>query len=415
MSDPINGSVSSGHISPLQYIQTETKNVVVQEDKRTVQDVSDLAKKDGMLLLMLEKQSLRTDTTLATSAAKKLNGGEIKTESLSKSVKLSVAGEGDANKAERIAASAPSVLTSQINITQPNNKSAESSKNTIESTATSASSSTGQARSQPAVEGGTDITAADATGHRFINVVGSMKQLEVSNTITTVMADAERNANKAAAEATVRGVESANRAGNKTIEAARQSFNGAITSGVMGIAGQGATTASSMKALRAESKSITTNLKPARNIELGVRKHQTELQSSKESLVQNKGKKLSAEVEATASHPVAGEMHSSALKRDNHNAVQLATQKTRITTEYANQGIRSGQGAVEGAFNVSASEKQKEAELARADRDVQNELANTQSQTAKKAAESNAAIRAMTESVLNANNSAASSIADRMR
>src|SRR5471032_2276075 len=149
MSDPINGSVSSGHISPLQYIQTETKNVVVQEDKRTVQDVSDLAKKDGMLLLMLEKQSLRTDTTLATSAAKKLNGGEIKTESLSKSVKLSVAGEGDANKAERIAASAPSVLTSQINITQPNNKSAESSKNTIESTATSASSSTGQARSQP--------------------------------------------------------------------------------------------------------------------------------------------------------------------------------------------------------------------------------------------------------------------------
>lgn len=414
MSSPINGAGSFERISQLQYVQAETKDVVVQEEKRNVQDVSDLAKKDGMLSLMMEKQSLRTDTAHATSAAQKRKGGEIENESPAKSVKLSVAGEGDANKAERLAASVPGAATSQINITQPNNKSVESGKGAGESTVSSASSSTGQVRSQPAVEGGTDITAADAAGPRFINVVGSMKQLEVSNTITTVMSNAERDANKAAAAATIRGVEAAARAGDKTIEAARQNLNGAITSGALGIAGQGATTATQMKALNKEGTSITKNLKPARNLELGVREHQSAIKSGKDTMV-HQNKKLSGDVEATMSHSHAADMHASALKRDNHSAVQLATQKTRVTAEYANQGINSGKGAIEGAFGVSAAEKQKEAEQARADRDVNNELANTQSQTAKKAAETNAAIRSMTDSVLNANNGAVSSIAERTR
>lgn len=414
MSDPIIGTGSSERYFRVQDVQVETKGVVVQEENRNVQDVSILAKKEGMLSLMLEKQSLRTDTTHASSAAQKRKGGDMENGSPAKTVKLSVAGEEDANKAERLAASVPGVLTSQINITQPNNKSANIGKDDSQSTVSNASSSTGQTRSQPAVDGGTDIIAADAAGPRFINVVGSMKQLEVSNTITTVMLNAERDANKAAAAATNRSVEAAARAGNKTIEAARQNLNGAITSGVLGIAGQGTTTATQMKALNKEGTSITKNLKPARNLELGVREHQTAIQSGKDTMV-HQNKKLSADVEATMTHPQAADMHASALKRDTHNSVQLATQKSRITSEYANQGIRSGLGAVEGAFGVSAAEKQKEAELARADRDVNNELANTQSQTAKKAAETNAAIRSMTDTILNANNSAVSSIAERTR
>ncbi|QIU89167.1 type III secretion system protein [Yokenella regensburgei] len=414
MSDLIIGAGSSERYLRVQDVQVETKNVVIQEEKRNVQDMSDLAKKEGMLSLMMEKQSLRTDTTHASSAAQKRKGGDIETDTPAKAVKLSVAGEGDANKAERLAASVPGILTSQINITQPNNKSADIGKSDSQSTVSTASSSAVQARSQPAVEGGTDITAADAAGPRFINVVGSMKQLEVSNTITTVMLNAERDANKAAAAATNRSVDAAARAGNKTIEAARQNLNGAITSGALGIAGQGATTATQMKALNKEGTSITKNLKPARNLELGVREHQTAIKSGKDTMV-HQNKKLSGDVEATMAHPQAADMHASALKRDTHNSVQLATQKSRITAEYANQGIRSGQGAVEGAFGVSAAEKQKEAELARADRDVNNELANTQSQTAKKAAETNAAIRSMTDTILNANNSAVSSIAERTR
>jgi len=414
MSDITIGAGASERYARVQDVQTETKSVVVQEEKRNVQDVSDLAKKEGMLSLMMEKQSLRTDTTHASSAAQKRKGGETETDTPAKTVKLSVAGEGDANKAERLAASVPGVLTSQINITQPNNKSAETGKSDSHSTVSNASSSSSQTRSQPAVEGGTDITAADAAGPRFINVVGSMKQLELSNTITTVMLNAERDANKAAAAATNRSMDAAARAGNKTIEAARQNLNGAITSGALGIAGQGATTATQMKALNKEGVSITKNLKPARNLELGVREHQTAIKSGKDSMI-HQNKKLSGDVEATMTHPQAADMHASALKRDTHNSVQLATQKSRITAEYANQGVRSGQGAIEGAFGVSAAEKQKEAELARADRDVNNELANTQSQTARKAAETNAAIRTMTDTILNANNSAVSSIAERTR
>ncbi|MFV8988125.1 type III secretion system protein [Serratia fonticola] len=414
MSGPIIGAGASERYLRVQDVQAETKSVVIQEDKRNVQDMSDLAKKEGMLSLMMEKQSLRTDTTQASSAAQKRKGGDIETETPAKTVKLSVAGEGDANKAERLAASVPGVLTSQINITQPNNKTADIGKSDSQSSVSNASSSVGQARSQPAVEGGTDITAADAAGPRFINVVGSMKQLEVSNTITTVMLNAERDANKAAAAATNRSVDAAARAGNKTIEAARQNLNGAITSGALGIAGQGSTTATQMKALNKEGTSITKNLKPAHNLELGVREHQTAIKSGKDTMV-HQDKKLSGDVEATMTHPQAADMLASARKRDTHNSVQLATQKSRVTAEYANQGIRSGQGAVEGAFGVSAAEKQKEAELARADRDVNNELANTQSQTAKKAAETNAAIRSMTDTILNANNSAVSSIAERTR
>lgn len=414
MSDPIIGAGASERYLRVQDVQTETKNVVIQEEKRNVLDMSDLAKKEGMLSLMMEKQSLRTDTTQASSAAQKRKGRDIETDTPAKTVKLSVAGEGDANKAERLAASVPGILTSQINITQPNNKSADIGKSGSQSTVSNASSSAGQSRSQPAVEVGTDITAADAAGPRFINVVGSMKQLEVSNTITTVMLNAERDANKAAAAATNRSVDAAARAGNKTIEAARQNLNGAITSGALGIAGQGATTATQMKALNKESASFTKNLKPARNLELGVREHQTAIQSGKDTMV-HQNKKLSGDVEATMTHPEAADSLAIGLKHDTHKSILLATQKSRVTAEYANQGIRSGQSAVEGAFGVSAAEKQKEAELARADRDVNNELANTQSQTAKKAAETNAAIRSMTDTILNANNSAVSSIAERTR
>lgn len=413
MTSAINGNVSE-RISQLQYVQSEKKNVVIHEEKRNVQDVSDLAKKDGILSLMMEKQSLRSDTAQATSVVQKRTGGNIENNSPAKAVKLSVAGEGDANKAERLAASLPGIITTQINITQPINKAGDTAKSDSQSTVNTASSSTGQTRSQPAVEGGTDITAADAAGPRFINVVGSMKQLEVSNAITTVMLEAERDANKAAAAASTRSVNAAARAGEKTIESARQNLNGAITSGTLGIAGQGATTATQMKALNKEGTSITKNLKPARNLEFGVRQHQTALKGGQDNM-KLQDKKVASEVETTMTHPQAADMHASSLKRDNHNSVQLATQQSRVAAEYANQGIRSGQGAVEGAFGVSAAEKQKEAELARADRDVNNELANTQSQTAKKAAETNASIRAMTDKVLGDNNSAVSSIAERTR
>lgn len=414
MTSPINGAGSPERISQLQYIQSETKNVVVQEEKRNVQDVTDLAKKDGMLSLMMEKQSLRTDTTHATSAAQKRKGGDIETDSPAKALKLSVASEGDANKAERLAASVPGVLPPQINITQPNNKAADFGKGDSQSTVSSASSSLGQARSQPAIEGGTDITAAEASEPRFINVVGPMKQLEVGNTIRTVMQDAQQKANKAAAEATTRSVEATRRSGERIVQSAETQRTSKITSSVTGMAVQTGTGLAQNKALGKEGKSIGNNLGDAGILEKNVRMNQNAILNSKDAMV-HKNKQLSRDVEGTMTHSHAADMHEAGLKREKHSAIQLETQKVRVTAEFANQAARSAQGVIEGAYGVVAAEQQKEAELARADRDVNNELANTQSQTAKKAAETDAAIGEKTDAILNANNSAVSAIADRTR
>ncbi len=58
---------------------------------------------------------------------------------------------------------------------------------------------------------------------------------------------------------------------------------------------------------------------------------------------------------------------------------------------------------------------QGKADLARADGNQNSELANTHKEVAKKAADTRAALAQAAENVLNANNSAASTIAERMR
>lgn len=57
MSDPIIGAGASERYLRVQDVKTETKSVVIQEEKRNVQDMSDLAKKEGMLSLMMTKVS----------------------------------------------------------------------------------------------------------------------------------------------------------------------------------------------------------------------------------------------------------------------------------------------------------------------------------------------------------------------
>ncbi|MCK8404159.1 type III secretion system protein, partial [Erwinia amylovora] len=92
--------------------------------------------------------------------------------------------------------------------------------------------------------------------------------------------------------------------------------------------------------------------------------------------------------------------------------VQNNTQKVRTISEFANQVNRSGQGVVEGTFNVEASKESKQADLARADQNVNNELSRTHQQTAKKSAETKAALNQALENTLNNNHSAASAIAE---
>lgn len=412
MTSPINGAGSPERISQLQYVQSETKNDV-QEVKRNVLDVSELVK-EGMLPLMKGLQSLRTDTTHATSAAKRPHGGGIETDSPAKAIKLSVAGEGDANKAERLAASVPGVLTSQTNITQPNNKAVDFGKSDSRSTVSNVSSSLDQARSQPAVEGGTDITAVEAAGSGFSNVIGPQNQIALANIIATTSQEQEKQANLQAAKMLKMGAESLQRSGDLNVDAAKQRATGALVKGLTGMAVQTGATVIQTKALSKESKSIDTNVAGANKTEHNIRKSQDAIMTSKDNMV-NQNKQVSREVEGTMSHSHAADMHEAGQMREKHNKIQLDTQKTRVTAEYANQTGHSAQGVIEGMYGVEAAKDQKEADLARADHDLKKELADIHSQRGKKDAETDRAIRETTNTILNTNSNTVASIAERTR
>ncbi|HFT1247929.1 TPA: hypothetical protein ACHUB4_004737 [Escherichia coli] len=264
------------------------------------------------------------------------------------------------------------------------------------------------------VEGGGDITGADIASSGFINVLGDMNLVALNNKLTVTLTKAEADVNKAAAQSSARVVNAAERAGNKSILAARQRLNGAITSGVMGMVAHGATTTATLKALSKESKSITNNLGGARELDKCLRENQSTIKSSSDNML-SEGKQLDSNVEHMMSHPHAETMHESSVLTDKHANIQLSTRKVHTTTEFANQTIHSGREAIQGNFEVDAAKESKQVDLARADQNVNSEVSNTQQQTAKKAAEAKSSLQQVFEATLNNNNSAVSAIAERMR
>lgn len=416
ISEPSLNTVFQPQIDNTGTAATTESNRVSQKGSN-VQGFAELvATQPGVMASLLHGQSLMTahDVHPALSAPAKDNQ-KIGAEQTAELVKLSANLQGgDVNKLERAAVFASTVFSSQINIIQPNNKATATSKSAIETQATSSAFSSHPARSQAAVEGGTDITAIHRSGPGFINVMGDMKMVALNNQLTVTLTTSESDASKAAAKSMIRAVESADRAGTKGIDAEKQRMNGAISSGLMGAVAQGGTTVRSVKALNKESKSISQNLGAAANLDKGVRQNQEAIKSSADAMLR-KGKSLDPKVEATISQPHSESMYKSSQLRNAHNKVGNNTQKIRITSEYANQAIRSGQGVIEGSLNVEAAKESKQADLARADQTVNHEVANTQQQTSKKAAEAEAALNRIFESTLNNNNSAVSTIADRMR
>ncbi|CCP02157.1 hypothetical protein BN439_1072 [Erwinia amylovora Ea644] len=319
----------------------------------------------------------------------------------------------DANTLARVATLVSTALTSDLSNTQFNNRTVESHKISAES-AIQTSASTIPVRSQAAVDGGTDITAVGASGTGFVNVVGDIKTIEVDNHVSVALNKFEAQSNKNSAKALSRVVAAADRAGSKTIEAEKQRSNGVITSGVLGVAVQGGTTLKTTKALTNESKSIDNNLKVATKLQTNVHSSENSIARSADNMM-SKGKKLDRGAEAAMSQSHGADLAKASNLRDNHSVIQNKTQKIRTISEFANQANRSGQGIVEGTFNVEASKESKQADLARADQTVNNELSSTHQQTAKKSAETKASLNQALENTLNNNNSAASAIAERMR
>lgn len=359
---------------------------------------------------------MSTDTTAKPAlSAPPMGAAKISAEQTKELVKLSenLQKGTDVNKLERIAASASSLVSSQINITQANNKAGEISKltMTMESSAVNTVSSSGNARAMAPVAGGTDITAADATGSRTKMFDSFM--LGVMNKIIVAANEQNTSHSRASARSVQNMVTSANNAGNKHIDAEKQRMTGAITSGAVGISGQGAMALCSVKSLKTESASIKNNMGEAIKIETFNGDRQTGAVTNINPLGY-RGVQPTTAVTSDLNFYNAQHAQDANLLRNAHSQILNATQRTRAGTEYGNQVFQSGQKVIDNGFNVAASHESKEAELARANQSVNSEVSNAHQQSAKKAAETEAAMRQMQESVLRNNNDAASAISGRM-
>ena len=380
-----------------------------------VQEFVALAIQPGMMAAILQGQSVMTALDMRPALSTPPVGQEkLNSEHTGELMKLMATMKGsDISKLERAAASASTLFN-----TQPNLQQTPASAGNINKSLQVASPSTAPVshpvHSQAPVESGTDITATDGPGRRFINMMGDLKMLELNNLLTVTLTKQEAEFAKSSARSSLRAVDAAERSGNKGIDAEKQRMTGAITSGSIGLVGQGVSTTRTVNALNTESKSIGNNLaSAARNSsELGIHKSST---GSATDAMLHKGQVLDKPLDNHIEKGNSGLDIDTDRSRQLHNQVQLKTNQTRVTSEYSNTAIHSSQKVIDGAFNVEAANETKQAELARADQTVNNEVANTHQQAARKAAESKAALNQVLESTLNSKNSTLSSIADRIR
>lgn len=374
-----------------------------------------LAIQPGMMAAILQGQSVMVNLDMRPALLAPPVGHEkIDSEQKNELMNLIATMKGsDINKLERAAVSAATVFNTQTNPLPIAGSAANGNKVlSVASPSTAAAADVMNARTP--IAGGTDITATDSIGHQFINMMGDLKMLELNNLLTVTLAKQEAEFSKSSAKASLRTVDAAERAGNKGIDAEKQRMAGAITSGSIGLIGQGITTARTISALKTESKSIANNLSSAVKVEGLQGGHQSSISSSTDNML-HRGNSLGEEVSGKMATTSSSTTGFSDTKRHDHEELRLKTSQTRVTSDYSNAVINSSQKMVEGGFNVQASTDNKQAELARADQTVNNEIANTHQQAAKKSAESKAALNQVLENMLNSKNSTLSSIADRIR
>lgn len=374
-----------------------------------------LALQTGMMAAILQGQSVMANLDMCPSLlSPAVSREKIDSEQKNDLMNLiSTIKERDINLLERAAALAVTIfntLTSQLH-----NISSTTNGNKILPVSTpSSASTTNTLDTRTPVAGGTDITATDAPGHRYVNMIGDLTAVELNNLLTVTLIEQETEFNKSSAMSSKRAVDAAERSGNKGIDAEKQRMARDITSGAISVVGQGATTARTTKAISVESKSIDNNLAAATKVETQQMLHQASIASSTDGLL-HKGVPLNESVAAAMNSgtPITGGF--SAAKRHDHNQIQLKTNKVRVTSDYTNSVIHSGQKIIEGGFNTAAANENKQAELARADQTVNNEIANVHQLAAKKSADSRATLNQALENMLNSKNSTLSSIAGGMR
>ena len=416
-----NITISDSHLYAIQQAQTGQLGKISEDINAykpvndTTQQFAALAIQPGMMTYLLHGQSLMTqlDTrpTLSAPPARQEKINALQTQEL---MKLATTMNGsDINKLERAAASAATLLNSQPDRLPISNQSHNTNKS-LQTPASPINSVNPSASAQKVLEGGTDVTSVDASGHQFINVMGDLKMMALNNQLIQTLTKQEAEAAKSAAQASIRTVEAANRSGNKGIDAEKQRMTGAITSGTAGMVGQGVTASKTMKALNDESKSISNNLSRAGIVDNSKGIHQSSTNGATDNLL-HQGQSLTDPTSGVIESGIPLNTGFSDSLHNNHNQVQIQTNHARVGADYGNTIVHSSQKMIEGGFNVSAAGETKEMELARADQTVNNEVVNTQQQASRKAAETKAALTRSFEDTLNNNNGAASSVAERLR
>jgi len=416
-----NIAISDSHNYAIQQPQTNNIGKIAEDNNLrphtadNVQAFVALAIQPGMMAAILQGQSVMVNLDIRPALLAPPVGQEkIDSEQKNELMHLIATTKGsDINKLERAAASAASVFNTQTIPLQATGSTANGNKVLPVSSPSTAPAAEAMNTRTP-VAGGTDITATDALGRQFVNMMGDLKMVELNNLLTVTLAKQEAEFSKSSARSSLRAVDAAERSGNKGIDAEKQRMTGAITSGSIGLIGQGVTTARTMSALKTESKSITNNLASAVKAEGAVGGIQSSASTSTDKML-HQGNSLDGNVSGKMVDSTPSTTGFGNTKRHDHNDLQLKTSQTRVTSDYSNTAINSSQKVIDGAFNVEAATETKQAELARADQSVNNEIANTQQQAAKKSAESKAALNQALENMLNSKNSTLSSIADRIR
>ncbi len=415
-----NIAISDSHSYAIQQAQANYIGKVAEDNNPrpstadNVQGFVALAVQPGMMDAIFQKQKVNYNLdTRPALLAPSVGQEKIDSEQKSELMNLTTTMKGsDINKLERAAASAATVFNTQIGPLQTTGSITNGNK-VLQVPSPSTAPAADAIHARTPVAGGTDITETDAAGRRFVNMMGDLKMVELNNLLTVTLTKQEAEFSKSSANSSLRAVDAAERSGNKGIDAEKQRMTGAITSGSMGLIGQGITTARTMNALKVESKSIGNNLYSAGRSESKQGVHQTTISSSTDNMLHKVPlNEVASSKSGVGMPPTEG---FSGTKRQDHNEIQLNTHKTRVTSDYSNAAINSSQKVIDGAFNVEAANETKQAELARADQTVNNEIANTHQQAAKKSADSKAALNQALDSMLNSKNSSLSSIADRIR
>ncbi len=247
----------------------------------------------------------------------------------------------------------------------------------------------------------------------FSNVIGNASTLTILQSILASLNEQENISDIQAASWSKNTIALANLAGEKTVAAASERMAGAISAGVVSLSMQGGASVASLKALTAESRSITNNLGRSNTIARELQESQDSIQRSVDSMI-HRGEPLEPHVQATMSGAHPANSYESAELRHQHLKITNNTSKIRVASDFINQTANSAHSVIQGGAEVSASSRLKESEFAKANQTVSNDIEHNYDKMSKKYSESEASLRQALLAILSSSNDSVSFIASHM-